>query len=164
VIQSAYAGGVAGKVFEGDKRFDLVVKLNAQQKKDWQDIGHLMVSIGTDKQIPLYELAEVKIEEGPYQIQREDAARRIVIGFNVRGKDVKSVVTELQSKVQSQIKLPVGYYIQYGGQFENLEHAVNRLQIAVPIALLLILVMLFFAFNNLKHCLLIFSAIPFSAI
>jgi cobalt-zinc-cadmium resistance protein CzcA len=164
VIQSAYAGGVAGKVFEGDKRFDLVVKLNAQQKKDWQDIGHLMVSIGTGKQIPLYELAEVKIEEGPYQIQREDAARRIVIGFNVRGKDVKSVVTELQSKVQSQIKLPVGYYIQYGGQFENLEHAVNRLQIAVPIALLLILVMLFFAFNNLKHCLLIFSAIPFSAI
>ena len=164
VIQSAYAGGVAGKVFEGDKRFDLVVKLNAQQKKDWQDIGHLMVSIGTGKQIPLYELAEVKIEEGPYQIQREDAARRIVIGFNVRGKDVKSVVTELQNKVQSQIKLPVGYYIQYGGQFENLEHAVNRLQIAVPIALLLILVMLFFAFNNLKHCLLIFSAIPFSAI
>lgn len=164
VIQSAYAGGVAGKVFEGDKRFDLVVKLNAQQKKDWQDISRLMVSIGMGKQIPLYELAEVKIEEGPYQIQREDAARRIVIGFNVRGKDVKSIVTELQNKVQAQIKLPVGYYIQYGGQFENLEHAVNRLQIAVPIALLLILVMLFFAFNNFKHCLLIFSAIPFSAI
>ena len=164
VIQSAYAGGVAGKVFEGDKRFDLVVKLNAIQKKDWQGIRNLMVSIGTGKQIPLYELAEVSIEEGPYQIQREDAARRIVIGFNVRGKDVKSVVTELQNKVQSQIKLPSGYYVKYGGQFENLEHAVSRLQVAVPIALLLILVMLFFAFNNLKHCLLIFSAIPFSAI
>ena len=164
VIQSAYAGGIAGKVFEGDKRFDLVVKLNAAQKKDWQGIGNLMVSIGAGKQVPLYELADVKIEEGPYQIQREDAARRIVVGFNVRGKDVKSVVNELQNKVQAQIHLPAGYYVKYGGQFENLEHAVSRLQIAVPIALLLILVMLFFAFNNLKHCLLIFSAIPFSAI
>jgi len=115
-----------------------------------------MVSIGVGKQVPLYELADVNIEEGPYQIQREDAARRIVVGFNVRGKDVKSVVTELQNKVQSQIHLPAGYYVKYGGQFENLEHAVSRLQIAVPIALLLILVMLFFAFNNLKHCLLIF--------
>lgn len=164
VIQSAYAGGVAGKVFEGDKRFDLVVKLNTLQKKDWQSIKNLMVSVGAGKQIPLYELAEVSMEEGPYQIQREDAARRIVVGFNVRGKDVKSVVNDLQNKIQSQIKFPAGYYVKYGGQFENLEHAVSRLQIAVPIALLLILVMLFFAFNNIKHCLLIFSAIPFSAI
>jgi len=164
VIQSAYAGGIAGKVFEGDKRFDLVVKLNPTQKKDWQSIKNLMVSIGNGKQIPLYELAEVSMEEGPYQIQREDAARRIVVGFNVRGKDVKTVVNDLQNKVQAQIKFPAGYYVKYGGQFENLEHAVSRLQIAVPIALLLILVMLFFAFNNIKHCLLIFSAIPFSAI
>ncbi len=164
VIQSAYAGGIAGKVFEGDKRFDLVVKLNAEQKKEWQEIKNLMVDVGGHQQVPLYELAEVVMEEGPYQIQREDAARRIVVGFNVRGKDVKSVVSELQNKVQAQIKLPPGYYVKYGGQFENLEHAVSRLQLAVPLALLLILVMLFFAFNNLKHCLLIFSAIPFSAI
>ncbi|MFM1930179.1 MAG: hypothetical protein RL387_1507 [Bacteroidota bacterium] len=164
VIQSAYAGGIAGKVFEGDKRFDLVVKLNATQKKDWQSIKNLMVSVGKGTQIPLYELADVSMEEGPYQIQREDAARRIVVGFNVRGKDVKSVVNDLQKKVQSQMKFSPGYYVEYGGQFENLEHAVSRLQIAVPIALLLILVMLFFAFNNIKHCLLIFSAIPFSAI
>ena len=164
VIQSAYAGGIAGKVFEGDKRFDLVVKLNPTQKKDWQSIKNLMVSIGNSKQVPLYELAEVSMEEGPYQIQREDAARRIVVGFNVRGKDVKTVVNDLQNKVQAKIKFPAGYFVKYGGQFENLEHAVSRLQIAVPIALLLILVMLFFAFNNIKHCLLIFSAIPFSAI
>ena len=164
VIQSAYAGGIAGKVFEGDKRFDLVVKLNAEQKKEWQEIKNLMVDVGGHQQVPLYELAEVVMEEGPYQIQREDAARRIVVGFNVRGRDVKSVVSELQNKVQAQIKLPAGYYVKYGGQFENLEHAVSRLQLAVPLALLLILVMLFFAFNNLKHCLLIFSAIPFSAI
>ncbi len=164
VIQSAYAGGIAGKVFEGDKRFDLVVKLNATQKKDWQSIKNLMVSVGKGTQIPLYELADVSMEEGPYQIQREDAARRIVVGFNVRGKDVKSVVNDLQKKVQSQMKFSPGYYVEYGGQFENLEHAISRLQIAVPIALLLILVMLFFAFNNIKHCLLIFSAIPFSAI
>jgi len=164
VIQSAYAGGVAGKVFEGDRRFDLVVRLNTVQKQDWQQIKNLMVTVGNGKQVPLYELAEVKMEEGPYQIQREDAARRIVVGFNVRGKDVKSVVTEVQEKVKKSIQFPPGYYVVYGGQFENLEHAVSRLQIAVPVALLLILVMLFFAFNNLKHCLLIFSAIPFSAI
>jgi len=164
VIQSAYAGGVAGKVFEGDRRFDLVVRLNAVQKKDWQQIKNLMVTVGGGKQVPLYELAEVKIEEGPYQIQREDAARRIVVGFNVRGKDVKTVVTQVQEKVKKSIQFPPGYYVVYGGQFENLEHAVSRLQIAVPLALLLILVMLFFAFNNIKHCLLIFSAIPFSAI
>jgi len=164
VIQSAYAGGVAGKVFEGDRRFDLVVRLNTLQKKDWQQINNLMVTVGNGKQVPLYELAEVKIEEGPYQIQREDAARRIVVGFNVRGKDVKTVVTEVQDKVNKAIQFPPGYYVVYGGQFENLEHAVSRLQIAVPGALLLILVMLFFAFNNIKHCLLIFSAIPFSAI
>ena len=164
VIQSAYAGGVAGKVFEGDRRFDLVVRLNTVQKQDWQQIKNLMVTVGNGKQVPLYELAEVKMEEGPYQIQREDAARRIVVGFNVRGKDVKTVVTEVQEKVKKSIQFPPGYYVVYGGQFENLEHAVSRLQIAVPGALLLILVMLFFAFNNLKHCLLIFSAIPFSAI
>ena len=164
VIQSAYAGGIAGKVFEGDRRFDLVVRLNTAQKKDWQQIKNLMVTVGNGKQVPLYELAEVKIEEGPYQIQREDAARRIVVGFNVRGKDVKTVVTEVQEKVKKSIQFPPGYYVVYGGQFENLEHAVSRLQIAVPLALLLILVMLFFAFKNIKHCLLIFSAIPFSAI
>jgi cobalt-zinc-cadmium resistance protein CzcA len=164
VIQSAYAGGIAGKVFEGDRRFDLVVRLNTSQKKDWQQIKNLMVTVGNGKQVPLYELAEVKIEEGPYQIQREDAARRIVVGFNVRGKDVKTVVTEVQEKVKKSIQFPPGYYVVYGGQFENLEHAVSRLQIAVPVALLLILVMLFFAFKNIKHCLLIFSAIPFSAI
>jgi cobalt-zinc-cadmium resistance protein CzcA len=164
VIQSAYAGGVAGKVFEGDRRFDLVVRLNTVQKQDWQQIKNLMVTVGNGKQVPLYELADVKIEEGPYQIQREDAGRRIVVGFNVRGKDVKTVVTEVQEKVKKSIQFPPGYYVVYGGQFENLEHAVSRLQIAVPVALLLILVMLFFAFNNLKHCLLIFSAIPFSAI
>ena len=164
VIQSAYAGGIAGKVFEGDRRFDLVVRLNAVQKKDWQQIKNLMVTVGSGKQVPLYELAEVRMEEGPYQIQREDAARRIVVGFNVRGKDVKTVVTQVQEKVKKSIQFPPGYYVVYGGQFENLEHAVSRLQIAVPVALLLILVMLFFAFNNIKHCLLIFSAIPFSAI
>ena len=164
VIQSAYAGGVAGKVFEGDRRFDLVVRLNTVQKKDWQQIKNLMVTVGNGKQVPLYELAEVRREEGPYQIQREDAGRRIVVGFNVRGKDVKTVVNEVQEKVKKSIQFPPGYYVVYGGQFENLEHAVSRLQIAVPVALLLILVMLFFAFNNLKHCLLIFSAIPFSAI
>jgi cobalt-zinc-cadmium resistance protein CzcA len=164
VIQSAYAGGVAGKVFEGERRFDLVVKMNETQKKDWSQIQNIMVAVANGKQVPLYELADVKIEEGPYQIQREDAARRIIVGFNVRGRDVKSIVNELQQKAQLQMKLPSGYYVVYGGQFENLEHAISRLEIAVPIALLLILLMLFFAFNNITQSLLVFSAIPFSAI
>lgn len=164
VIQSAYAGGIAGQIFEGEKKFDLVVRLNNVEKNDWQQIKNLMVGVGGGRQVPLYELAEVTIEEGPYQIQREDAARRIVVGFNVRGKDVKTVVNTLQQKIKEQIKLPSGYTIVYGGQFENLENALSRLQIAVPIALLLILVMLFFAFNNIVHCLIIFSAVPLSAI
>ena len=163
-IQSAYAGAVAGLVFEADKRYDLVIRMNEEQKKNAGEIGNLLVGLPNGTQVPLNLLADVTMKDGPYQIQREDARRRITVGFNVRGRDVQSIVTELQEKVTAKINFPVGYYITYGGQYENLQHATQRLSIATPVALLLIFLMLFFAFHRLKYCLLIFSAIPLSAI
>lgn len=163
-IQAAYAGASAGLVFEGDKRYDLTIRLNDSQRQNIENINNLLIGLPNGEQVPLNELAAIELKDGPYQIQREDARRRITIGFNVRGRDVQSIVTELQQKVDKKIKLPPGYYITYGGQYENLQRATKRLSIAVPAALLLILLMLYFAFNKFTYCLLIFSAIPLSAI
>ncbi|MBN9295716.1 MAG: CusA/CzcA family heavy metal efflux RND transporter [Filimonas sp.] len=163
-IQSAYAGAKAGLVFEGDSRYDLVIRMNEQEKKDVAEINNLQVGLPNGTQVPLYLLANISMEDGPYQIQREDARRRITVGFNTRGRDVQSIVAELQSKVGKQISFSPGYYITYGGQYENLQHATKRLSIAVPIALLLIFLMLYFAFRRFKYCFLVFSAIPLSAI
>lgn len=164
VVNMAFAGQSAGWVYEGEKRFDLVVKLGQEQRKNIEDIRNLLVPTPGGTQIPLYQLADVTIQNGPNQIQREDTKRRIVVGFNVRGRDVQSIVQELQQKVDKQLKLPVGYYITYGGAFENLKAAKDRLMIAVPVSLLLIFLLLFFAFNSIRHGLLIYSAIPLSAI
>lgn len=164
VIRTAFAGESAGMIYENERRFDLVVRLNQQSRQELADVQNLLIATPMGTQIPLYQLATVEIKEGPNQIQREDAKRRIVVGFNVRGKDVQTVVTELSKKVDEQLKLPSGYYITYGGQFENLVEAKKRLSIALPIALLLIFIMLYFAFGKLKYGLLIFSAIPLSAI
>ena len=164
VINTAFAGQSTGLVFEGEKRFDLVVRLNNNQRKDIEDVQNLLIPTPQGTQIPLSQLANVGIKNGPNQIQREDAKRRIVVGFNVRGRDVQSIVTELQQKVDKQIKYPTGYYTTYGGAFENLNKAKQRLMIAVPVSLFLIFLLLFFAFNSVKHGLLIYSAIPLSAI
>jgi cobalt-zinc-cadmium resistance protein CzcA len=163
-VNAAFAGQSAGLVFEGERRFDLVVRLESTERKDVRDVQNLLIPTPSGTQIPLYQVANVQVTDGPNQIQREDAKRRIVVGFNVRGRDVKSVVNELQQKVQSQIKLPPGYFIVYGGAFENLEAARQRLSIAVPVSLLLIFLMLYFAFRSLKQGLLIYSAIPLSVI
>ncbi|HNP32925.1 MAG TPA: CusA/CzcA family heavy metal efflux RND transporter [Flavobacterium sp.] len=164
VVNTAFAGQTTGLVFEGEKRFDLVVRLNTNQRKDLEDIQNLLIPTLQGTQIPLSLLAHVSIKNGPNQIQREDAKRRIVVGFNVKGRDVQSIVNELQQKVDAQIKLPTGYYTTYGGAFENLNKAKQRLMIAVPVSLLLIFLLLFFAFNSVKQGLLIYSAIPLSAI
>lgn len=163
-LQSAYAGATAGLVFEGDRRFDLVIRMNKEQRKNPDEIGNLLVSLPDGNQVPLYLLAKVEEKEGPYQIQRENGQRKISVGFNVRGRDVQSIVTDLQQKVNAQVKMPAGYITTYGGQYENLQHATQRLSIALPVALLLIFLMLYFAFNKFKYGLLIFSAIPLSAI
>ncbi|MBA4167026.1 MAG: CusA/CzcA family heavy metal efflux RND transporter, partial [Chitinophagaceae bacterium] len=164
VVNAAFAGQISGKVYEGEKRFDLVVRLGKGQRKDLADVQNLLIPTAQGTQIPLNQVAKVDIQEGPNQIQREDAQRRIVIGFNVRGRDVQSMVTELQQKVQQQMKLPPGYHMTYGGAFENLQAAKKRLSIAVPVSLFLIFLMLYFAFRSVRQGLLIYSAIPLSAI
>lgn len=164
VVNAAFAGQSSGLLFEGEKRFDLVVRIKGEMKKDLKDIQQLLIPTPSGSQVPLSQFATVEIKDGPNQIQREDAKRRIVIGFNVRGRDVQTIVKELQDKIEKQVKFPVGYYITYGGAFENLNEAKARLMIAVPVSLLLIFLLLYFAFNSIKHGLLIYSAIPLSAI
>lgn len=164
VVNMAFAGQSAGLVFEGEKRFDLVVRLKDSARRNLEDVQQLLIPTPSGNQIPLSQLAEVEIKDGPNQIQREDAQRRIVVGFNVQGRDVQSIVEELQNKVDQQIKLPAGYSITYGGSFENLNQAKKRLMIAVPISLLLIFLLLFFAFKSIKDSLLIYTAIPLSII
>ncbi|TDE00829.1 CusA/CzcA family heavy metal efflux RND transporter [Flavobacterium sandaracinum] len=164
IVNTAFAGQSTGVIYEGEKRFDLVVRLEGEKRQDLADVQNLLIPTPNGFQIPLSQLAKVEITEGPNQIQREDAKRRIVVGFNVRGRDVQSIVKELQGKVEAQIKFPAGYYPTYGGAFENLNEAKNRLMIAVPVSLVLIFILLYFAFNSVRQGLLIYSAIPLSAI
>ncbi|EPB65824.1 cation efflux system protein CzcA domain protein, partial [Ancylostoma ceylanicum] len=164
VVNSAFAGEVSGSVFEGEKRFDLVVRMKEEKRKELSDVQNLLIPAPAGNQVPLSAVANVAIVDSPNQIQRENSQRRIMVGFNVDGRDVQSMVTELQSKIEQQIKLPPGYYISYGGAFKNLEAAKERLYIAVPLSLLLIFLLLYFAFRSVKQGLLIYSAIPLSAI
>lgn len=164
IINAAFAGQSTGLFYEGEKRFDIVVRLDQAQRQNLSDIQNLLVPVGNGKQIPLYQLAQVAIEDGPAQIQREDAKRRIVVGFNVRGRDVQSIVSELQKKVDEKLQMSPGYYVTYGGAFENLNNAKERLLIAVPVSLILIFILLYFAFHSFKQSLIIYSAIPLSAI
>jgi len=163
-ISAAFAGESTGIVYEGEKRFDMVVRLEKTSRQSIDDVKGLFVVAPDGNQIPLEQVAEVKLELGPNQIQREDAKRRIIVGFNTRGRDISSIVKELQVKIDKQVKLPPGYFITYGGQFKNLEEANKRLSVAVPVALALILLLLFFTFGSIKYSLLIFTAIPMSAI
>lgn len=164
VIRMGFAGEAAGIVYEGEKRFDLVVRLEEESRQDISNLKSLYVTLPSGSQIPLEQVADIKYEDGPMQISREDGRRRIVIGFNVRGADVESVVNKIQDKLGASLKLPSGYYITYGGQFENLVEANKRLMIAVPAALALIFVLLYFTFKSIKQSILIFTAIPLSAI
>jgi len=164
VVNAAFAGQSAGLLFEDEKRFDVVVRLQADSKRNLDDIKNLLIPSPDGMQVPLYQVATVSVKNGVNQIQREDAKRRIVVGFNVGDRDVESLVNELKSKAEQRIQLPTGYYITYGGSFQNLEEAKSRLMIAVPVSLLLIFVLLYFAFRNLRQGLLIYTAIPLSAI
>ncbi|MBU7571011.1 MAG: CusA/CzcA family heavy metal efflux RND transporter [Flavobacterium sp.] len=163
-ISAGFAGEVAGLVYEGERRFDLVVRLDTASRVDITDVQNLFVSTPEGQQIPLSEVAEISFKPGPVQIQRDNAKRRITVGFNVRNRDVKSIVNDIQDVIAAKVKMPAGYYVTYGGQFKNLEEANARLAVALPVALLLILVLLYFTFHSIKQGLLIFSAIPLSAI
>lgn len=164
VVNTAFAGQSSGLVYEDEKRFDLVVRLAGEQRQSLEDVQNLLIPTPQGTQIPLNQVADVSIQESVNQIQREDAKRRIVVGFNVRGRDVQSIVNDLQTQIETQLKLPTGYYITYGGAFENLVAAKKRLSLAVPLSLVLIFLLLYFAFGSMKQGLLIYSAIPLSAI
>jgi heavy metal efflux system protein len=164
VISTAFAGEEAGVVYEDERKFDLVVRLDSAHRTSLDDVSHLAVPDKNGNQIPLSQIANVSYKLGPAQISRENGKRRIYVAFNVNGRDVQSVVKDIQVKLQANVKLPVGYYYTYGGTFENLQQASKRLMIAVPVALLLIFMLLYFTFKNIKQASLIFTAIPMSAI
>ncbi|MCL4122252.1 UNVERIFIED_CONTAM: hypothetical protein GTU68_039137 [Idotea baltica] len=164
VVRMGFAGSKAGVVYEQERKFDLVVRLKKEFRNEIEDIQNLYITLPSGSQIPLEQVADIDYKKGPAQISREEGKRRIIVGFNVRGRDVESVVKEIQSKIDQRIELPIGYYIKYAGQFENLERAKSRLSIAVPVALALIFVLLHFTFNSIVQSLLIFTAIPLSAI
>lgn len=163
-VETAFAGKAAGVVYEGERRFELVVRLDSAYRTDISDVQNLYVTAPSGQQVPLSEVASVVYKPGPVQIQRDNAKRRITIGFNVRSRDVQSIVDDIQKIINSKVEMPAGYYITYGGQFQNLKEATQRLSIAVPVALLLILLLLYFTFGSIKQSLLIFTAIPLSAI
>jgi cobalt-zinc-cadmium resistance protein CzcA len=163
-INSAFAGQSAGLVYEGERRYDMVVRLSEQNRQGIDDVRNIYISAPNGGKIPLIQLADVAFRIGPNQIQREDTKRRIIVGLNVRGQDIATVVSEIEQKINEKIKLPPEYYITYGGQFENLKAAKQRLSIAVPVALSLILLLLYFSFGSVKQSVLIFSAIPMAAI
>ncbi len=164
ILTMGFAGKTAGNVFEGEKKFDLVVRFGNKNRRDLESIKTTSVLLPNGSQLPFSEFAEVNYSKGPAKISRDDTKRRIVIGVNVRNRDLESVVKDVQHIVETQIKIPAGYSVQYGGQFENLRSAKERLTIAVPIALILIFFLLYFAFNSIKEALMIYSAIPLSAV
>ncbi len=163
-VSMGFAGRTAGMIYEGEKKYKLVIRLAEEFRQDIEQVKNLYITLPSGSQVPLEEVAEIKYERGPTQISREDGKRRIIVGFNVRGRDVETVVEDIQKKLEAQLELPAGYYITYAGQFENLQRANQRLIVAVPIALSLIFILLFFTFNSVLQSLLIFTAIPLSAI
>ncbi|UII29635.1 CusA/CzcA family heavy metal efflux RND transporter [Fulvivirga ulvae] len=163
-INTAFAGGQAGVVFEGEKRFDLMVRFDDDFRQDIDNVKNMYIPLPGGGQVPVREIAKVDFKEAPAQISRDDARRRIVVGVNTRNRDTESVVEDISQMLEEKLELPAGYYITYGGQFENLIKARERLSVAVPSALLLILVLLYFTFRSVKQSLLIFTAVPMSAI
>jgi len=163
-LATAFGGEAAGVVFEGEKRFDLVVRFDKQNRTDIGDIRQLKVPLPNGQLIPISELAAIEYAEGPAKISRENTRRRVVVSVNVRNRDLQSVVKDIQAKVDKNITLKPGTYITYGGQFENLQNATNRLMIAVPVALLLIFIFLHFAFKSFKDAIMIFTAIPLATV
>ncbi len=164
VIETAFSGGVAGKIYNGERMFDLVVRLDKEHRQSINDIRDLYVNLPDGTQIPLKEVAEVSYKPGPMQIGRDNTNRRTYVGINVEDRDIKSLVNEISKTLDAKLQLPAGYYIRYGGAFENLERASKRLTLVVPLALALIFILVFFAVKSIKQTLMIYIAIPFAAV
>lgn len=163
VLESTFAGTVAGSVFEGEKKFDIVLRLD-KELRNAESLSSLAIPVEGKASVPLSQVAEVVYEPAPAQVSHEDGARRTYVGFNVKGRDVQSVIDEIQTLLDKKWKLPEGYYFTYGGEFQNLQSAVQRLMIVVPVALIVILLLLYATVKNLRESLFVFSAIPLAAI
>ncbi|HEA30556.1 MAG TPA: CusA/CzcA family heavy metal efflux RND transporter [Leeuwenhoekiella sp.] len=163
-VSASFAGEKASVVFEGEKRFDVVIRLAESFRQDINSLKNLYIDLPNGAQVPLKEVADISYKPGPMQISRDNTYRRISVGVNVRGRDVKSMVEEIQQKLDAQLNLPPGYYITYGGSFENLQRATDRLMIVVPIALFLIFILLYFALNSFSQSVMIYMAVPLAAI
>jgi cobalt-zinc-cadmium resistance protein CzcA len=163
-IRTAFAGGVAGVIFEGEKRFEMVVRLDAAHRQNIDDVKNLLVDLPSGNQIPIKEVADISYQPGPMQISRDNTSRRISIGVNARGRDVESLVHAIQDKLDAELDLPPGYRVSYGGAFENLQRAKDRLTIVVPIALALIFLLLYFALGSFSQSIMIYMAVPLAAI
>lgn len=164
LVEAIFAGRKAGEVFEGEQRFDIVLRLNENASKTVESVRALMLTAPNGQRVPLAQVADIALVEGAAQISHEATRRRIVVSTNVRDRDIKSFVDEAKQKIASQVQLPPGYYLQWGGTFENLERATGRLLIVVPIALFLIFVMLFSTFGSAKQALIIYTGIPFAIV
>ncbi|MDD4591101.1 MAG: CusA/CzcA family heavy metal efflux RND transporter [Parabacteroides sp.] len=163
-VSTAFAGSKTGVIFEGEKRFDMVIRLAQKERKSIDDLRNLYVDLPDGELIPLKEVADIIYQPGPMQISRDQASRRIYVGVNVRGRDVQSLVEEIQKKVEKELKMPAGYRITYGGEFQNLQDAKARLMIVMPIAMLLIFILLYFALKSVKQALMIYMAVPLAVI
>jgi len=164
IVSAGFGGAEAGSVFEGEKRFDLVLRLQQDSRKELSDLENLRVNLPDGQLIPLSELADITYTTGPAKISRDNTHRRVVVSINVRNRDMESVVKDVERILDKKLVLPPGYYVSYGGQFENLRNATARLKIAVPVALLLIFIFLHFAFGSIKEAAMVFTAIPLATV
>jgi cobalt-zinc-cadmium resistance protein CzcA len=163
-VETGIGGSVAGQVFEGIRRFDIFVRLQESQRTHIDQVRDLPIRTAKGALVPLSQIADVEVFTGPKQISRNKASRRTYVQLNVRGRDMGSVVSEIQQRVAEQVDLPAGYFTEYGGQFENQQRAMARLYVVVPITLGLIFFMLFSTFSSWKYAVLIFLNIPFATI
>lgn len=164
ILETAFAGSVAGSIYEEEKRYDLILRMDEDLRNDIEAVKNLFVPVPDGSSVPLSQLAEIDFREAPAQITHDNGQRRIYVGFNVRGRDVQSVVNEIDGILSENLHLPPGYSYSYGGEFKNLQDATSRLKIAVPVALLLILLLLYATLRNLRETLFVFSAVPLSLI
>ena len=163
ILETTFAGAVAGSLYEGDKKFDIVLRMDPSQR-NVESLEQLSIPLKDGTNIPLSQVADIDYSPAPAQVSHEDGARRIYVGFNVKGRDVQSTVEDIQEILDKKLKLPDGYYYNYGGEFENLQSATNRLMVVIPIALVIILLLLYATVKNVRESLFVFSAIPLAAI
>ena len=163
ILETTFAGAVVGSLYEGDKKFDIVLRMDPSQR-NVETLEQLSIPLKDGTNIPLSQVADIDYSPAPAQVSHEDGARRIYVGFNVKGRDVQSTVEDIQEILDEKLKLPDGYYYNYGGEFENLQSATNRLMVVIPIALVIILLLLYATVKNVRESLFVFSAIPLAAI